>query len=71
VTVPPGTQPGEILRLRGKGLPVYGQRYRGDLNLRIAVNLPEALTAEERELYERLREPRRPVLHPPHSSRSS
>lgn len=34
VTVPPGTQPGEILRLRGKGLPVYGQRYRGDLKHR-------------------------------------
>jgi molecular chaperone DnaJ len=55
VTVPPGTQPGEVLRLRGKGLPVFGGRGRGDLNLRIEVRIPERLSAEERELYERLR----------------
>jgi molecular chaperone DnaJ len=55
VTVPPGTQPGQILRLRGKGLPVFGARGRGDLNLRIEVRIPERLTAEERALYEKLR----------------
>lgn len=55
VTVPPGTQPGEVLRLRGKGLPVFGARGRGDLNLRIEVRVPERLTAEERALYEKLR----------------
>jgi molecular chaperone DnaJ len=55
VTVPPGTQPGEVLRLRGKGLPQFGARGRGDLNLRIEVKIPERLTAEERTLFERLR----------------
>ena len=55
VTVPPGTQPGEVLRLRGKGLPVFGARGHGDLNLRIEVKIPERLTAEERVLYEKLR----------------
>jgi molecular chaperone DnaJ len=55
VTVPPGTQPGEVLRLRGKGLPVFGGRGRGDLNLRIEVRIPERLSADERKLYERLR----------------
>lgn len=55
VTVPAGTQPGEVLRLRGKGLPVYGRARRGDLNLRIEVRIPEHLTATERELFERLR----------------
>jgi len=55
VTVPPGTQPGEVLRLRGKGLPVFGARGRGDLHLRIEVRVPERLSAAERELYERLR----------------
>jgi molecular chaperone DnaJ len=59
VTVPPGTQPGEVLRLRGKGLPVFGARGRGDLNLRIEVKIPERLTAEERALYEKLRAPPR------------
>jgi molecular chaperone DnaJ len=57
VTVPPGTQPGEVLRLRGKGLPVFGARGRGDINLRIEVKIPERLTAEERALYEKLRAP--------------
>lgn len=55
VTVPAGTQPGEVLRLRGKGLPQFGARGRGDLNLRIEVRIPERLSAEERALYERLR----------------
>lgn len=55
VTVPPGTQPGGILRLRGKGLPVFGSKRRGDLNLRIDVRVPERLSREERELYARLR----------------
>jgi molecular chaperone DnaJ len=55
VTVPPGAQPGEVLRLRGKGLPVFGARGRGDLNLRIEVQIPEHLSAEERVLYEKLR----------------
>lgn len=55
VTVPPGMQPGAVLRLRGKGLPRYGGRGRGDINLRIEVQIPERTTAEERELYERLR----------------
>lgn len=55
VTVPPGTQPGEVLRLRGKGLPQFGTRGRGDLDLRIEVKIPERLTADERILYEKLR----------------
>jgi molecular chaperone DnaJ len=55
VTVPPGTQPDAVLRLRGKGLPRFGGKGRGDLLLRIAVRVPEHPSAEERALYERLR----------------
>ena len=55
VTVPAGTQPGETLRLRGKGLPIFDSRKRGDLNLRIEIQVPERLSAEERDLYARLR----------------
>jgi molecular chaperone DnaJ len=55
VTIPPGTQPDSQLRLRGKGLPRFGARGRGDLNLRVAVRIPERLGAEERKLFERLR----------------
>jgi molecular chaperone DnaJ len=56
VTVPPGTQPDAVLRLRGKGLPEFGGGRRGDLYLRIDVRIPETVSKEERRLFERLRE---------------
>jgi molecular chaperone DnaJ len=59
VSIPPGTQPGAVLRLKGKGLPEFGNPRRGDLYLRIEVQVPEQLSREERELYERLRTIRR------------
>jgi molecular chaperone DnaJ len=55
VTVPPGTQPDEILRLRHKGLHRFGDGGRGNLNLRIQAHIPERLSAGERALYEQLR----------------
>ena len=55
VTIPPGTQPYSMLRVRGKGLPEFGSDRGGDLYLRIAVHIPEKLTIEERKLYENLR----------------
>jgi molecular chaperone DnaJ len=55
VKVPAGTQPDSRLRLRGKGLPRFGTRGRGDLYVRLSVRLPERLGAEERRLWERLR----------------
>jgi len=55
VTVPPGTQPDEILRLRHKGLHRFGGGGRGNLNLRIQAHIPERLSAGERALYEQLR----------------
>lgn len=55
VTIPGGTQPDEVLRLSGKGLPVPGTDRHGDLNLRISVHIPEHPTSKERALYEQLR----------------
>ena len=55
VTIPPGTQPGAILRLKEKGLPEFGGGRHGEMYLRIEVQIPEQLSREERELYERLR----------------
>jgi molecular chaperone DnaJ len=56
VTIPPGTQPDEVLRLKGKGLPEFGGGRHGEMYLRIAVHVPEKLSSEERKLYEQLRE---------------
>lgn len=55
VSVPAGSQPGEVLRLRGKGLPEFGSSRRGDLYIALQVLVPKRLKPEERELYERLR----------------
>jgi molecular chaperone DnaJ len=54
VKLPPGTQPGAALRLRGKGLPRFGGRGRGDFLIQVQVRVPEKLSREERALYERL-----------------
>lgn len=54
--VPPGTQPDTVLRLRGKGLPEFGSRTRGDLFLRLRVHVPERLSPEQKAAFERLRD---------------
>lgn len=56
VSIPAGTQPDEVLRLKGKGLPVFGARMHGDINIRIQIHIPEKLSAEEKELYEQLQQ---------------
>ncbi len=53
--VPPGTQPDTVLRLRGKGLPEFGDGRRGDLLLRLQVRIPKRLSRRERQLYDGLR----------------
>jgi molecular chaperone DnaJ len=55
LTVPAGTQAGTVLRLRGKGLPRFGPGPRGDMLVRVEVQVPEHPGDEERALYERLR----------------
>jgi molecular chaperone DnaJ len=56
VTIAPGTQPDSVLRLRGKGLPAFGAGPQGDLYLNVRVRIPEHLSKEERQHFERLRE---------------
>jgi molecular chaperone DnaJ len=55
VTIPAGTQPGAVLRLGSKGLPEFGTTRRGDLYLRMQVQVPLRLTRKQRELYTALR----------------
>jgi molecular chaperone DnaJ len=51
-----GTQSGSILRLRGKGLPALDRNGRGDLHVTIRVETPRRVSAEQRELLEKLAE---------------
>ncbi len=54
VEVPPGTQPGEVLTLRGEGMPGLRRGRRGDLRVVVNVVIPRRLNEEQRELLERL-----------------
>ncbi len=53
VNIPPGIRSGQTLRLRGKGW-VLANSGRGDLLVKIAIATPKDITAQERELYEKL-----------------
>ncbi len=55
VTVPAGVQSGELLRLRGLGLPELNGRARGDQLVRVLVWTPDRITDEQEELLLRLR----------------
>lgn len=55
VKIPPGTQPGEKIRLKGKGLPMYKKSGKfGDLLLNIQVTIPKNLSPKESELFNQL-----------------
>ncbi len=59
LTIPPNTQNGRRFRLRGKGMPkLREENTYGDLYAKVNVYLPEELSAEERALFEELREMR-------------
>lgn len=55
VTIPPGTQPDSVLRLRGKGLPEFGGNDHGDLYVRIQLHVPQHPSPQEKALYQQLR----------------
>jgi molecular chaperone DnaJ len=54
VEIPAGTQPGETLTLRSRGLPPLGRGRTGDLHVHVNVVIPRKLSREQRELLERL-----------------
>lgn len=55
--IPAGTRSGKTLRLRGQGMPVYGQAdAAGDLYVTIDVVLPSTLTDDQRRIVEQLRD---------------
>jgi molecular chaperone DnaJ len=65
LVVPPGTQTGRIFRLRGRGVPHLDGRGRGDLLVRVNVEVPAKLDAEQEELLRRLAELRGEDVAPP------
>lgn len=50
VKIPPGTQPGTLVRLAGQGMPRLRNTGRGDHYLKIKVTVPKNLTGKQKEL---------------------
>jgi molecular chaperone DnaJ len=54
--VAPGTQSGKVYRLRGKGIPNVEGYDRGDLHVRVVVEVPVKLGGKQKKLFKELRE---------------
>ena len=53
--VPPETQPGRVIRLRGQGMPkLRDPQQRGDLYVKVQAKLPQHLSNEEKKMFEQL-----------------
>ncbi|MEJ2758571.1 MAG: DnaJ C-terminal domain-containing protein, partial [Anaerolineales bacterium] len=56
LSIPSGIQPGKVLRMRNKGVPYLRSDKRGDQLVVINVEIPKRLSAEQRELMEKMAE---------------
>ncbi len=56
IKVPPATQSGQVLKIKGKGFHQVNRWSRGDLLVQVLVQTPRSLTRQESELFRKLRE---------------
>jgi molecular chaperone DnaJ len=56
LSVPQGTQPGTVFKLKGKGLPRYGAWGKGDQYVKVDVEIPRSLSGDQKEILKRFRE---------------
>lgn len=54
--IPAGTQPGEVFRIKGKGVPHLNRYGRGDHLVSVSLAVPKKLSSEEKRLIEALRD---------------
>ncbi|KAX45443.1 chaperone DnaJ2 [Mycobacterium tuberculosis M1012] len=55
ITIPPGTQPGSVITLRGRGMPHLRSNTRGDLHVHVEVVVPTRLDHQDIELLRELK----------------
>ena len=59
VKITAGTQPGKTVRIKGKGMPVYGKTDTyGDLYVQLQIQIPEKLSEQQKTLFEQLQSTR-------------
>ena len=55
LTIPPGTQPEQLIRIAGRGMPhLKNPKLKGDLLVRIKVQIPQKLTSKQKKLLEEI-----------------
>ena len=64
LVIPRGTPSGKAFRLRGRGVPHLERRTRGDLIVRVVVDVPTDLEPEEEDLLRQLAERRGHAVAP-------
>ncbi|OGY28775.1 MAG: hypothetical protein A3J50_00015 [Candidatus Woykebacteria bacterium RIFCSPHIGHO2_02_FULL_43_16b] len=50
INIPPGSQPGEQIRLKGKGVPSVNGYGRGDQVVTLKIEIPRHLSAKQKDL---------------------
>jgi DnaJ-class molecular chaperone len=55
ITIPPGTQPETVLSCKGEGIPNMRSKVRGNMLIKIKVNIPKNLNAEQIETIRKLK----------------
>jgi curved DNA-binding protein len=57
LTIPPGTQPEQKIRIAGRGMPqLKNPQVKGDLFVQVKVSVPKNLTAEQKSFLQKARE---------------
>ncbi|HBI64240.1 MAG TPA: molecular chaperone DnaJ [Clostridiales bacterium] len=63
-TMPSGTQPGTVFRMRGKGIQSVGGRGRGDQYVKVTLEVPKNLNDKQKDLLRQLEDSDMPQNHP-------
>ena len=58
LSVPQGTQPGAVFKMKGRGLPRHGEWGKGDQYVKVGVEVPRNLSAAQKELLRKFGESR-------------
>jgi molecular chaperone DnaJ len=56
LVIPPGSQPGDLIRINNYGIPHFNGKGRGNLLVELNIKIPKRLTRKQKELLERLKE---------------